>query len=136
MDHYGIGTAILGAANIYLRSARGTGRTTSLLQSVKDGDRIITSDKREFLRLQDILKERQLNVDVKLIQPSEMYKLSELNTPQGRTLFDHIWIEKFYINKIQESVQDIDQLQTQLSGWSEVHEVTRASAAEMSRWQI
>ena len=43
MDHFGIGAALLGAANIYFNSARQTGRTTSLIESVKDGDRIIVS---------------------------------------------------------------------------------------------
>lgn len=33
MDHFGIGSAVKGALEVYLRASRGTGRTTSLLES-------------------------------------------------------------------------------------------------------
>ena len=41
MDHFGIGAAIYGAARVYFQSARRTGRTTALLDGLKDGDRLV-----------------------------------------------------------------------------------------------
>ena len=40
MDHFGIGAGLTGAMDIYFHASRGTGRTTSLVDSVKEGDRV------------------------------------------------------------------------------------------------
>jgi len=41
MDLFGIGSAIKAMIVVYRQSARGTGRTVSMVESVKDGDRIV-----------------------------------------------------------------------------------------------
>ena len=51
MDHFGIGAAMRGMALTYIQSARRTGRTTSVVESVKDGDRIVFADRREAERV-------------------------------------------------------------------------------------
>ena len=50
MDHFGIGAAFRAMANVYITSARRTGRTTSLLESLKDGDRVVFASSREVLQ--------------------------------------------------------------------------------------
>ena len=47
MDHFGIGAAMRGMFLNYMHSARRSGRTTSLVESVKDGDRIVFAERRE-----------------------------------------------------------------------------------------
>ena len=58
MDHFGIGGAILGAVRVYLHGARGTGRTTSLLESVGSGDRVVFQSTQESRRFKDLCSAR------------------------------------------------------------------------------
>lgn len=63
MDHYGIGNAIKGIVGAYAESARRTGRTTSLVESVKDGDRVIFTNGREADRVKRLCAERGVERD-------------------------------------------------------------------------
>jgi len=134
MDFTGIGTALIGVLNVYFRSARGTGRTTQLIQSVKDGDRIVVPSQREKERYQRILKTRGLLVDVVVLSPTAIYHVGELGTSQGRTIFDHQWVEMFHTASLDRSIKKLDALQKHLSGWGEEHERTRAQAEQLSKW--
>jgi hypothetical protein len=134
MDHFGIGAALKGAARICFTCARRTGRTTSLLNSLKDGDRIVTLDGREAERLRRELRQRKLEVDVVVLDPARPEPM-RYGTPVGRTLFDHMWVERFYELAIEQASADIDGLQAAMSGWGEAHEKTRrAAATEPYRW--
>jgi len=116
MDHFGIGAAIRGAANIYCHSARQTGRTTSLVESVKDGDRIVFSDGREAERVRRLCMDRGVKVDCLVINPRTPERVFESGTPEGRTIFDHSWVEQYYMQAIDRAAQDIDHLERQASG--------------------
>ena len=135
MDHFGIGAALQGAARIYFQSARRTGRTTALLQSLKEGDRVIVATQAEYRQWQRLIVERQLNVDVRLFRVDRAHELCQLGTSQGRTLFEHTWVEQFYLHRLQDAATCVDELQQRLSGWGEAHEKTRQQAAEMMRWE-
>lgn len=136
MDHFGIGTALQALARAYFAQARGTRRTTSLLDSVKAGDRIIVADPREQARLLRLLEERTLDperarahgVDVRVIPVYQPGRLFELGTPPGRTLFEHTWVEQFYTRALDDAARTIDALQTQASGHGEAHRETRRRA--------
>lgn len=136
MDHFGIGAAILGAARIYIQSARRTGRTTSLVESVKDGDRICFADKREAERVRRLCLERSINVECITVDPKQADRIFDRGTPQGRTLFDHSWVEQYYLAAIERASADIDHLQQQASGFGEPHRETRRRAEEMAKWQL
>lgn len=133
MDHFGIGTALQALARAYFGQARGTRRTTSLLDSVKAGDRIIVADPREQARLLRLLEERTLDpdrarahgVDVRVVRPDQPGRLFDMGTPTGRTLFEHTWVEQFYTRAIDAAAREIDELQTQASGYGEAHRETR-----------
>lgn len=136
-DHFGIGTAILGASRIYMLSARGTGRTTSLVESVKDGDRIIFATRKESERVSRLLKERGLNVDCVAYGPDRAYGLfRDLNTSEGRTIFDHTWVEQFFERAIQDAQRQIESFQKELSGFGTAHYETRRKAAEIFKWRM
>ena len=134
MDHFGISTALQAVAKIYFQSGRRTGRTTSLLQCLKDGDRVIVSDTRERMRWLQLVKERELKVEVRCIPVPEAHRLAELSTSKGRTLFEHTWLEKFYLQNIESASEYLDGLQQRLSGWGEAHEKTKRQAEELMRW--
>lgn len=136
MDHFGIGAAMQAAAEIYTHSARRTGRTTSLVESVKDGDRIVFSCARESARVQRLCAERGVKVDCIVIDPETPRKIFEFGTPQGRTIFDHSWVESRYIMAISKTMQEIDYLEREASGYGEAHRKTARKAEEIARWQF
>ena len=136
MDHFGIGAAVDGAVQIYLQSARRTGRTTSLVESVKDGDRIIFADSREADRVKRLCLERGIEVDCIVIDPRNPERLFEHGTPQGRAVFDHSWVEQYYLEAVSRAKSDIDHFERQASGYGEAHRETRRKAEEMARWHL
>ena len=40
-DAFGIGQAVQGAARVYFQTARASGRTVAMVESLKEGDRVI-----------------------------------------------------------------------------------------------
>lgn len=135
MDHYGIGTAIQGLVRIYTETARRTGRTTHMLESLKDGDRVVCLESSpEAKRLERLARERGLKVQFISISPKQPGKLFESGTPLGRTIFDHSWVEQYFQLGIDRLVDDIDRLQRETSGYGTPHLETRRKAIEFARY--
>ena len=120
---------------IYMQSARRTGRTTSLVESVKDGDRICFAGSREADRVRRLCLDRGVNVECIVIDPKQPERVFDRGTPQGRTIFDHSWVEQYYLNAIERACAEIDRLQQQASGYGEAHRETRRRAEEMAKWR-
>lgn len=136
MDHFGIGAAIRGVAEVYFRSARHTGRTTTLLSNLKNGDRLICIDGQSAERMGRLCRERGLEVECSAVSPKDPQRVFERGTPRGRTIFDHPWIEQFYALAIERAAKDIDHLERQSSGYGEAHEQTRMAARELQKWNF
>jgi len=136
MDHYGIGAALKGAVSVYFHSARRTGRTTSLVESVKDGDRIVFADEREANRVRRLCLDRGVNVECVVVDPRRPEGVFERGTPEGRSIFDHSWVEQQYVYRLESVRLDIDHLERQTSGYGEAHRETRRQAEEVAKWNI
>jgi len=136
MDHFGTGAAMHGMAEMYFRSARRTGRTTSLVESVKDGDRIVFANSREAERVQRLCLERGVKVECVVVEPKTPERVFERGTPDGRTIFDHSWVEQRYLDAIERTQQEIDHLERQASGYGEEHRETKRKAEELAKWRI
>jgi len=135
MDHFEIGQAMKGMARCYFQASRGTGRTTSLLDSLKDGDRVCCVSSQEAERLKRMLRERQVDAQAIAIDPNTPERIFERGTPKGRTIFDESWVEQYYIRALERAAQDIDHLQRQASGFGAAHAETREAAREAARWR-
>ncbi len=135
MDHFGIGQALRGAARIYFQASRQTGRTASLVESLRDGDRVVFMDAREAEHVKNMCLEHGVKIETMVVDPRDPQRIFERGTPQGRSLFDHSWVEQYYMNALERCEQDIDNLQRESSGFGEAHLETRRRAAEMARWQ-
>jgi hypothetical protein len=136
VDHFGIGAAVRGAAVIYIQSARRTGRTTSLVESVKDGDRIAFLSQKEAERVRRLCLGRGVKVECIVVDPKRPDGVFSRGTPSGRTIFDHSWVEQFYLNAIEAAQQEIDNLQRHASGFGESHRETRRCAEELGKWHL
>ena len=138
MDHFGIGAALEGAALIYFRSARQTGRTTSLVDSLKTGDFVVFLEAREADRVKMLCKERGVEIGIAVIdpkRPEDIFNKTGSLKADGRMLFDHSWLEAFYLFRLQEAARHVDELQKAVSGYGEAHRETKRRAMELARWR-
>ena len=135
MDHFGIGAALVGMFETYVRCSRGSGRTTSLLDSVKDGDCVGFTNQQQANTFKRLTVERGIDVDcvvVPIIHPSEIFRYG---TPSGRFILDHVWIEEYFAAAMKRAIADVDHIQTQASGRGEAHRATDRAMREMARWR-
>lgn len=136
MDHFGIGQGVRAAAQIYFQSGRQTGRTVSLVESIKAGDRIVFANSREAERVKRLCKEREIEIETIVVDPQTPQRIFERGSSQGRTIFDHGWVQQYYMNAIDRCQQDIDRLERETSGYGEAHRETRRKAEEMAKWRF
>lgn len=129
MDEFGISTAVRSMVEVYSATARQTGRTTKLLDGLKDGDRVICLDGREGKRLEGLCRERGLKVKVLACGVKTVNEPFQAGTSQGRTVFEHTWVEEFFRYRLQEAEEDLSHLQRELSGYGEAHRKTARQAA-------
>lgn len=135
MDHFGIGHAMQAMVRVYIQGARQTGRTTSLLESLKDGDRVVCAAPMHAKDLEHRCRQRGLQVDVVVIDPGRLHAdIFKRSTAVGRTVFDHAWIEQYYQLVLERAARNIDQFQRETSGFGTAHIETREKARQMQRW--
>lgn len=134
MDAFGIGAAIDGAAHIYFRSARGTGRTTALAESLKDGDRVYFRNIQEADYVVRLCKELGVTIEAMVIDPKTPLKIFDRGTPTGRAIFDHNWLEEFYLNTINNCRLEIDHLQRESSNFGMAHVETKLARQINNKW--
>ncbi|SET76632.1 hypothetical protein [Pseudomonas graminis] len=134
MDHFGIGQAMKGMARCYFQASRGTGRTTSLLESLKDGDRVCCASSKEADRLTRMFRERNVGAEAIAVDPNTPQRIFERGTPEGRTIFDESWVEQYYLRALEAAAKDIDHLQREASGYGAAHIETRLAAREAGKW--
>lgn len=135
MDHFGIGAAMTAMTRIYAQTARRTGRTTSLVESVKDGDRIVFAERMEAVRVKRLRLERGVEVDCIVVDPKNASRLFERAPSEGRTIFDHTLVERFYEATIERAAEEIDLMERQASGFGAAHRETSRCALERSKWR-
>lgn len=135
MDHFGIGAGVLGSVRCYFVGARRTGRTTSLVESVKNGDRVIFASPNEAETFRRLALERGVRVDCVTIEPRSLELQGLGSSPDdGRTIFDRGWIEAYYEQELLSVRRVIDELEKRLSGFGADHRSTQRKAKEIARW--
>lgn len=136
MDHFGIGIALRGMLSAYRAAARRSGRTTSLVDSVKNGDRIVFAAHNEARHVEGLLRERKIEVKCVVVDPHSPYKILEHGSlsDDGRTIFDHHWLEQFYAIELDHAIEMVDRFERETSGHGAVHRETARQLWEASRW--
>lgn len=135
-DHYGITTALKAAMNIYFASARKTGRTSSLVSSVKTGDRIIFSDSREAKRVERLCLERGVEIEALVVDPNRPEALFHKGRSRGKVYFDHSWIEEFYEMVFASAARDIGKWCADMSAPDAPKELTDHRKRAETRWRM
>lgn len=67
--------------------------------------------------------------------PKTPERVFERGTPKGRTIFDHSWVEQYYLQAIERTQQEIDHFERQASGFGDAHRETRWRAEEIAKWK-
>ena len=116
-DHFGISRALISATRIYFNCSRNSGRTTSLVESLKEGDRVVFTNVREAERVLRLAKQRGVSITYLVNNPKEPGDFLRNSEMPGRTIFDHSWVENFYLNRLKEAESDVGSLAGRLSGF-------------------
>lgn len=127
MDHFGIGAGVTAVVRTFFQAARATGRTTSLVESLKTGDRVVFLNEREGRRVQAMCKDRGVEIQITVNDARYLDRLLSHGPPRhdGRLVFDHSWVEEFYSHTIEQAQRKLDHFQRELSGYGEAHRETR-----------
>lgn len=128
MDIFGIGKAVESMMRIYTQTVRRSGRTEMMINSLRSGDRVVFNNQNEADRVNRLCRERGLDIDCIVSSPKNPEKLFDRGQSRYRTLFDHSWLEEFYLKKINDCQDEIVYLYDNLSGWAEKNERTRREA--------
>lgn len=136
MDHFCIGAAVKGATEIYFQSARRTGRTSMLVESVKSGDTIVFADQQEANRVKRLCDERNKSVQCIVVPTNQLWRAKEImrGRSTGRLIFDHSWVEMFYRESICYCVEVVDAMQRDLSAVDSQYEDTALDVFERYKW--
>lgn len=129
MDQFGISTAVRCMVEVYCQTARRTGRTTQMLDGLKDGDRVVCLTANEARRLESLCRERGLRVSFKVLDPLYSMKIFDSGSSDGRTVFDHSWVEQYFRQSLEMAERHFDKLQRESSGFGEAHLKTQRQAA-------
>lgn len=122
MDVFGIGAAVRGAVVTYFTMARGSGRSTHLVDILKDGDCVVFTNRMEADRILYQCKRRRLDVEcivVSVNDPQALFNRTR-SRAKGRTIFDHSWVEQYYLKAIASAEADINKLQELTSARGEI----------------
>jgi hypothetical protein len=133
MDVFGIGAAISAMVDVYSMSSRQSGRTTALVESAKDGDRIYFLSARDADNVRRLCFERNVAVECLVRPASEV--MPNRGTAQGRTMFDHRWVEQYYRDALSRAQKELHEMEQAESGYGAPHRETRRKALEIAKWR-
>ena len=79
--------------------------------------------------------DRGVKVECIVVQPDRAHDLFNRAPPEGRSVFDHDWVERYYERAILRAANEIDHLERELSGFGEAHRETERRAREIFLWR-
>lgn len=130
MDQFGIGNAAKAMLRILMQSSRATGRTTALMDSLKNGDRVLVGSLNEKQHFERECKKRGLDVEV-VVTDSRYEALRGKRPALGRTVFEHTLVEKMYADAVEMCAREIDEVQNRYSSGPEIKLYTHVN----ERWE-
>lgn len=106
MDQYGIGSAMQAMQAMYVNTARRAGRTTRMLERLKDGDRVLCSNQGAARDIKN--RARGMGLDVQTIHISDFHGMAQMRPAEGKTYMDHTMVERLYELAILGTQKEID----------------------------
>jgi hypothetical protein len=131
MDFFGIGKALHNSMKTCFDDMSGTGRTTQLLDSLEDGDRVVCHSEEYADKLLKLAKQRGVTILTEALDPTALH-IHDLGTSQKRTVLDHTVLEKYYRHRIEVAMREVRMFEREWSGYGEVHERTLRQAESLN----
>ena len=110
MDIFGIGAAVETAVEIFIRAARRTGRTTRLLETIKNGDCVITDTNNSARLITRYCIDHNIKARTVVIHPRDLNGMGRLEGFHGRILFDHTFLEQRYLAAVKQETEFLDSI--------------------------
>lgn len=113
MDPYGIGAAIKSMVRAYQHAARGTGRTTLMVNAAKSSDHLIVASLSEGRLIERMCAEAGKTVSFVVADPGDLNDvfMKTAGLP-GNLLFDHTWVESYFLGAIDQAARNLAHLAT------------------------
>jgi hypothetical protein len=124
MDAFGIGESIQEILRDYFGQERRTGRTTAMLEALRDGDMVVFLTHEEMRRVVRLAQIKGVKITGIVVPTWNPHSVRDHPAPEGRTVFDHSWIEAYYAQEIKSARGLIDRLQSS-NGIGQAHTKTR-----------
>jgi hypothetical protein len=116
MDFFGIGTALQAAARIYFTCARRTGRTTRLVDSLRDDDTVVCVEPNQARLLNQLCREKGVKAHCLSVPVDRLDAFAASGyARQGRVVFDHVFVEQFYEHELRCAAAHLAELEKRLS---------------------
>lgn len=124
-DPYGIGKALEHGMRMFMHGKRGTGRTDYMLDTVQEGDVIVTCLYTEAQRLEYEVRKRGFkDVRVMLVIRPTLAEAYERICGIGprRVVFDHLFLESYYSQSIDSAIYYLSKMKEDLDKRYESHQ--------------
>ena len=109
-DPFGIGRALQHGLRMFMHASRRSGRTTDMLNMIREDDVVVTAMRQEAQRLKGLVNRRGFNnVDVICVEPLGLGRVYErlVSGRPRRVLFDHLFFETYYSYMMDQAFEDI-----------------------------
>lgn len=114
-NDYGIGPALTAAMQMLSHASRGTGRTTHMIECLRDGDRVIFCDHNEAERVRRIARQRKIKIETIVCEPTERGLLTRVEPYPGVTHFDHSWVDRYFVTAVAHARSSLESMQGTVS---------------------
>lgn len=133
-DAYGVGNALKAFHHSITLASRATGRTTRMLEQLKDGDRVVLTSENMAQHIRPLLKEMGKDVELVVCPPSNPGKLFERPPSKAYTHFDHDWVDEFYRLALARAGDDLMRLARDTSGDGVAYAEARLTARRLGQY--
>lgn len=126
-DNQQHGAMLESAMMVFETASRRTGRTSRLIEYVQNGDQIVCLNVDDKRRLEQLLRQAR-KTGVRVIVHADMGRppmYSVGTAPEGRTFFEHRWLDEYWLNVIRSAKDDLYHFSRAMSKtWPEAPERT------------
>jgi hypothetical protein len=118
IDPFGAFEAVQHGWRMFMHAKRATGRTTAMVQSLREGDLVVVTGSAHGNHLKRACKDAGFEIET-YIAPSN-HRCHQLldhlaQKPNKRVMFDHTWVECFIADRLLDMQDEFDHLVTRLA---------------------
>jgi hypothetical protein len=98
------------ALRMYDAGARRSGRTTRMIESVREGDAVVCLNQAHAREIRRLLDDRGLKRVSILTAPGHLGELGHVTARSNRLHIDHCWLHEYFMNEISRAENNIEAL--------------------------